>query len=249
LIEVNARAAPCDALDRNQHDLSVLSGQFTQSQYDNGEEVMNKWLRAALCAACVVAAPAIANAASNGEGIYQGDILARVRGISIQPNIGQSDAMSSLGVQVNNAIVPELDFTYMIRDAIGVELILGTSRHQLTSTALGNLGGVNVLPPTLLLQYHFNHAGKIRPYLGAGLNYTYFYNDGLHVGDQGIQVTRSSFGPALQAGVDVQVAKNLFVNLDVKKIWMRTNATLGDTNLGTLHIDPVIVGVGVGMKF
>ncbi|TKC90271.1 OmpW family protein [Trinickia terrae] len=211
---------------------------------------MNKWFRAALCAACVAAVPAIANAdASSGGGIHQGDILARLRGISIQPNIGQSDMLSSLGVQVNNAIVPELDFTYMIRDSIGVELILGTSRHQLTSTALGNLGGVNVLPPTLLLQYHFNHAGKIRPYLGAGLNYTYFYNDGLHVGDQGIQVTRSSFGPALQAGVDFQVAKNLFVNADIKKIWMRTNATLGDTNLGTLHIDPVIVGVGVGMKF
>ncbi len=158
--------------------------------------------------------------------------------------------MSGLGVSVNNAIVPELDFTYMIRDAIGIELILGTSRHQLTSTAAGNLGGVNVLPPTLLLQYHFNHAGKIRPYLGAGLNCTYFYNDGLHLPTgQGIQVSRSSFGPALQAGVDFQVAKNLFINADVKKIWMRTNATAGDVNLGTLRIDPTIVGVGVGMKF
>jgi outer membrane protein len=192
----------------------------------------------------------MASAASAGEGIHQGDILARLRGISIQPNISASDAMSGLGVSVNNAIVPELDFTYMIRDAIGIELILGTSRHQLTSTAAGNLGGVNVLPPTLLLQYHFNHAGKIRPYLGAGLNCTYFYNDGLHLPTgQGIQVSRSSFGPALQAGVDFQVAKNLFINADVKKIWMRTNATAGDVNLGTLRIDPTIVGVGVGMKF
>ena len=105
---------------------------------------------------------------------------------------------------MNNAIVPELDLTYMIRDYLGVELILGTSRHQVTSS-LGGLGGVNVLPPTLLLQYHFNHAGRIRPYVGAGLNYTLFYNNGLNAGGQPISITNHSWGPALQAGVDVQV--------------------------------------------
>lgn len=210
---------------------------------------MSKWLSRSLCAACALAAPLMAHAdASAGDGIYQGDWLARLRVISIEPQISRSDPLTTLNVNVNNEIVPELDFTYMIRDSIGVELILATSRHQLTSN-LGDLGGVNVLPPTLLLQYHFNNAGKIRPYVGVGLNYTYFYNDGLHVGGQGIQVNRSSFGPALQVGVDYQVTKKFFVNADLKKIWMRTNATLGDTNLGSLKIDPLVIGVGVGIKF
>jgi outer membrane protein len=136
----------------------------------------------------------------------------------------------------------------MIRDYLGVELILATSRHQLTSS-LGNLGGVNVLPPTLLLQYHFNHAGRIRPYVGAGINYTLFYNNGANVGGQPISVTNHSFGPALQAGVDVQVTRSLFVNADIKKIWMHTDASLGGQSLGRLSIDPVIVGLGVGMRF
>ncbi|PRX21739.1 OmpW family protein [Paraburkholderia sp. BL18I3N2] len=77
---------------------------------------------------------------------------------------------------------------------------------------------MNVLPPTLRLQYHFNHAGMIRPYVGAGVNYTYFYNDGLSAGSEGIQVSRSSFGPAVQAGVDVQITKTVFLNADIKKI-------------------------------
>lgn len=136
----------------------------------------------------------------------------------------------------------------MLRPSIGVELILATSRHEVTST-IGRLGGVNVLPPTLLLQYYFNEAGKVRPYLGAGLNYTLFYNNGLHAGDTPVSIKHSSFGPALQAGVDVQVAHNLFVNLDIKKIWMRTSASAGDTSLGSLKIDPLVVGVGVGMRF
>ncbi|SAK49071.1 OmpW family protein [Caballeronia catudaia] len=185
---------------------------------------------------------------SSIDGIHAGDILVRLRAISIQPDVSAGGALGTLGVGVNNAIVPELDFTYMFTDQIGMELILATSRHQVTSN-IGGLGGVGVLPPTLLLQYHFNHAGRVRPYVGAGLNYTYFYNDKLKAGDTPVSITRSSFGPALQAGVDVQVAKNLFVNADLKKIWMRTSASANGADLGSLKIDPWVIGVGVGMKF
>ncbi|ALP63159.1 MULTISPECIES: OmpW/AlkL family protein [Paraburkholderia] len=214
---------------------------------------MNKKIRsigAALCTAGLALMTSHAFAADGDptSGIHAGDILVRLRAISIMPQVRTSDTLSALNVDVNNATVPELDFTYMIRDNIGVELILGTSRHQLTSN-LGDLGGVNVLPPTLLLQYHFNHQGQVRPYVGAGVNYTYFYNDGLHAGDQQISVKRSSFGPALQIGVDVQLTKSVFANVDVKKVWMKTDASLNGASLGTLHIDPLIVGVGVGMKF
>ena len=100
-----------------------------------------------------------------------------------------------------------------------------------------------------MLQYHLNHQGSIRPYVGAGVNYTYFYNNGLNVGGQPISITNHSFGPAVQAGVDVQVTKSVFVNADIKKIWMRTDASLGGAPLGRLDIDPVVVGLGVGMRF
>ena len=214
---------------------------------------MNKTIRsvaAALCAAGIaLAAPhAFAEDGDPTSGIHAGDVLVRLRAITIVPQVRTSDTLSALNVDVNNATVPELDFTYMFLDNVGVELILATSRHQLTSN-LGDLGGVNVLPPTLLLQYHFNHQGRVRPYVGAGVNYTYFYNDGLHAGDQQISVKRSSFGPALQAGVDVQLTKSVFANVDLKKIWMKTDASLNGASLGTLHIDPLIVGLGVGMKF
>jgi len=193
------------------------------------------------------AAPSTSTSVPNG-GIYAGDVLVRLRAISIMPDVSAGGTLGTLKADVNNSIVPELDFTYMVRDNIGVELILGTSRNQVTSS-LGRLGGVGVLPPTLLLQYHFNHAGKIRPYVGAGLNYTLFYNNGLQAGGQRVSIDNHSFGPALQAGVDIQVARNLFVNADIKKIWMRTGASLNGSSIGTLHIDPLIVGIGVGMKF
>ena len=217
------------------------------------KHLLRNRIKAAVVATCLLGAGALASPAQAADddqmsGIHAGDVLVRLRAISIMPNVGTNQSLSALNVDVNNAIVPELDLTYMIRDYLGVELILGTSRHQLTSS-LGNLGGVNVLPPTLLLQYHFNHAGRIRPYVGAGLNYTLFYNNGLNAGGQPISITNHSFGPALQAGVDVQVTKSLFVNADIKKIWMHTDATLGGQSLGRLNIDPVVVGLGVGMRF
>ena len=130
--------------------------------------------------AAFFAAPASA-AGSPDSGIYAGDWLVRLRAIEIAPDARGSGTLGTLGAGVNNAIVPEVDFTYMATNNIGVELILATSRHQVTSN-IGALGGVGVLPPTLLLQYHFNNAGKVRPYVGAGINYTLFYNNGLHAG-------------------------------------------------------------------
>ncbi len=205
-------------------------------------------LGAFVTAPTAFAAADSASAAVPNGGIYAGDWLVRLRAIGIAPDVSSSGALNTLKTDVNNAIVPELDFTYMVLDNVGVELILATSRHQVTSS-IGALGGVGVLPPTLLLQYHFNHAGQVRPYVGAGLNYTLFYNNGLHAGDQSVSVGNHSFGPALQAGIDIQVAKNVFVNADIKKIWMRTGASLNGSSLGTLYIDPLVVGVGVGMKF
>jgi outer membrane protein len=193
---------------------------------------------------------ATTSSSTTGTGIHAGNVLVRLRAIAIVPQSSTSSnsVLNSINAGVNNAIVPELDFTYMVTDNIGAELILGTSRNQISSK-LGQLGGVGVLPPTLLLQYHFNHAGKIRPYVGAGLNYTLFYNNGLHALGQPVAIDNSSFGPALQAGVDVDITKNVFFNVDLKKIWMRTSARLGSTDLGELHIDPLVVGVGVGYRF
>ncbi|KAA0084002.1 OmpW family protein [Paraburkholderia sp. T12-10] len=207
------------------------------------------------CVLCASLASVLAFATDEGapsdrssDGLHSGDWLVRLRAISIEPAARTNETLSALNVGVNNAIVPELDFTYMIRDYLGIELILATSRHQVTSS-LGHLGGVGVLPPTLLLQYHFNHQGRIRPYVGAGLNYTLFYNNGLSAGGQPISIDNHSFGPAVQAGVDVQITRKLFVNADIKKIWMKTGTSLNGASLGTLHIDPLVVGVGIGMQF
>lgn len=177
-----------------------------------------------------------------------GDVLIRLRAVNVQPDVSTDKTLSALHTGVRPSVIPELDLTYMFTDHIGAELILGTTRNRVTSD-LGRLGKVSLLPPTLTLQYHFNPSGRIRPYVGAGLNYTRFYDDDLKAGGQKVRIDRNSFGPALQAGLDIGLDENWFFNIDVKKVWIKTDASLGGTHLGELKINPWLIGVGVGRRF
>ncbi|STQ89045.1 OmpW/AlkL family protein [Iodobacter fluviatilis] len=193
-------------------------------------------------------AAAVLSLVSAASFAAQGDILTRVRVINVAPADSTDGALSTLNVGANSATTGELDFTYMITNNIGAELILGTTRHEVTSS-LGSLGKVSVLPPTVTVQYHFTPDSFFRPYVGAGLNYTRFYNNDLKVGNQGLSIDNNSFGGALQIGADFAVSKNVFINVDVKKLWIKTDVSLNGTDLGTLKIDPWVFGFGVGTKF
>ncbi len=195
--------------------------------------------------ACVAALLALAAGPALAA---QGDILVRLRALHVAPDVSTNNSLSALNIGVKQSTVPELDLTYMFTDHIGTELILGVTRNRVTSD-LGSLGKVSLLPPTLTLQYHFNPAGQFRPYVGAGINYTRFYNNKLSAGGQRVNIDRNSFGPALQLGMDIGIDENWFVNVDVKKLWIRTDASLAGTSLGTLKVDPWLVGVGIGRRF
>ena len=171
-----------------------------------------------------------------------GDWLVRARVISVQP---ASSSAPVAGVSAANKATLEVDFTRFLTNNVAVELILATTKHDISLNGAA-LGSVGVLPPTLTAQYHFSPAATIKPYVGAGVNYTRFYSANLL---PGLGVESNSFGPALQAGVDFQVDKNLFINVDVKKLFIKTDVTSNGTYLTTLTLNPVVFGVGMGMKF
>ncbi len=176
----------------------------------------------------------------------QGDWLIRARAIDVSP-----DASSSIsGLDVGNQWAPELDISWFINRNVSLELILATTRHEVTLNGQG-LGRVSVLPPTLLVQYHFTDLGAFQPYVGAGLNVSWFYNAGLKLPDgTSLGVGNTSVGAALQGGIDWYIDKHWLINADVKYIWMDTDVTLpGGATLTKLDINPWVYGVGVGYRF
>lgn len=194
----------------------------------------------------------------------QGDWLVRLRGIIVSPTENSSAVLPGFPggtVSVDNAIVPELDFTYFLTNNIGAELILATSPHDISGegslSALGEIADSMVLPPTLLLQYHFLPDSRVRPYVGAGVNWTIFYSEDATpslvnaVGPTSVSLD-DSVGWAVQAGVDFDLNERFFLNVDVKYIDVNTTATLtsgATVNSVDVDLDPIVAGVGVGIRF
>ena len=150
-----------------------------------------------------------------------------------------------LGLSINNKELPEVDITYFFNKNVAAELILTVPQKQTVRAGGTAIGTLKHLPPALLLQYHFDAPG-FKPYVGAGLNYTRFSSVNLPAG---VTIDRNSFGPALQVGVDIPLQKNLYLNFDVKKVFIKTDVSAGGAKLGTFKVDPVLVGVGLGWRF
>lgn len=176
--------------------------------------------------------------------------LIRARVVDIKPANG-SDAIGGVGatdrLSVANKAIPEVDISYFFTPNIASELILTYPQKLDVSLDGNNIGSFKALPPTLTLQYHFNPAGQVSPYLGAGVNYTNISNVNLLNGAAGLD--HSSFGAAFQAGVDFKIDKNWSVNLDVKKAQIRSDVTVSGTKISNVQVDPVLVGVGLGYRF
>ncbi|MBU1286413.1 MAG: outer membrane beta-barrel protein [Alphaproteobacteria bacterium] len=170
-------------------------------------------------------------------------------------------------VDIGDQYVPEFDITYFFNKHIAAELILAVTPHDVKAVSVTvpgaltdatiDLGDVWLLPPTLTAQYHFTEMGRFKPYVGAGINATFFFNEDQGKVADGISYD-SSVGPALQAGFDYDLdgePGGWAFNADIKKIWINTDVTVDFTTaLGAkvkadVDINPLVIGLGLGYKF
>jgi outer membrane protein len=180
----------------------------------------------------------------------------RVRALGVITNDeGSVNGVAGSDLSYSDTVIPELDISYYFTDNIAAELILGTTSSKISGA--GSLAGVEVgktwlLPPTLTLQYHFTDFGAFKPYVGAGINYTFFYNQSERAGFSNLKVD-NHVGAALQVGFDYMIDKNWGFNFDVKKLFLETNWSADHSTLGPLSgkakLDPWLVGAGVTYRF
>ena len=183
-----------------------------------------------------------------------GKWLIGLKVLNLDPDV---ESATSIGGEatVDDDTVPELDIRYFITDNIAIEAILGTTEHNVAAvgTALGNvnLGTVKVLPPTFTLQYHFNSESRFLPYIGAGINYTFFYDD--NPGDVVSVSYKDDFGFALNIGFDYVINENNYFNIDIKKYTLSTDTVIdaGAAGIATasVDLDPLAISIGYGWRF
>lgn len=178
-----------------------------------------------------------------------GPWLVRVHALSLDSANKDS---TGLGLSVNNKVFPEVDISYFFTPNIAAELVLTyPQKHDIRSNGT-DIGSLKHLPPTLSLQYHFTDLGAFKPYVGAGLNYTHFSSVEFApaiVTALNPSIDSNSTGFAVGAGFDYEFAKNMYFNVDVKKVQIRTDVKSNGVKAGEFKVDPLLVGVGIGWRF
>lgn len=202
------------------------------------------------CALVMTVFPGVAMSNDLGEGFFAKErfqIRARAIGI-LADGDGNIDGTST-ETGVDNAYVPEVDITYFWTKNIATELVLATAEHTVSAGG-SDLGDTWILPPTLVLQYHFQPDKKFSPYIGAGINYSIFYGEDEADGVSDLDID-NGFGLAAQAGFDYWINDNWGLNFDVKYIDLNVDASVsnGTVQASDVDIDPIIVGAGVSYRF
>jgi outer membrane protein len=184
-----------------------------------------------------------------------GSFMIRLRAIGVIPQNFWSEVKPIGGhIETTNTAAPEVNLSYFFTDNIAAELIAATTRHNVSvsDSVLGHvdIGSVWVLPPTLTFQYHFMPHRWFSPYIGAGLNVTFFYAS--HPNNPPIAEIgySTAVGPAIQAGFDYNFTGHWFLNFDVKQIFNKTYARAnGGTIKANTWLSPTVIGAGIGYRF
>ncbi|PKF69823.1 outer membrane protein OmpW [Pseudomonas fluvialis] len=217
---------------------------------------------------------AIALTAPLAHAYKAGDIIVRAGAVTVDPHESSSD----IWVGALNTDVPGtkasldsntqlgLTGTYMITDKVGIELLAATPfSHSVGVKGMpgpfaglnGKLADIKHLPPTLSAVYYpLASSSAFQPYVGLGLNYTWFFDTELTSAAEGKGFSGfdldDSWGLAGQVGMDYMLTDNLLFNAHVRYIDIETTGT---TSFGgrevkvDVDVDPWVYMVALGYKF
>ena len=209
-----------------------------------------KLVRYALAASLALAAmPAFAQSAGHwtlGVGVHNVNPKSDNGTLTATP-------LGNLKMDVGSNARPTITGEYFLKDNLGVEILAALPfQHDIDVVGVGTVGSTKHLPPTVSLQYHFGK-GKVRPFVGLGLNYTMFFSTKTEGAIDGADLDLSnSWGLAGHVGVDFQVSEKGAIRIDYRKIDIDTDVKLNGAKLGTrntVNIDPSVYGIAYVMSF
>ena len=201
--------------------------------------------------------------ATSAQAYQAGDFVVRAGAAGVYPTgDGSITPVPGGSVEADSAWSLGISLTYMATNNIGVG-VLGAWPFTHDIDGKGALAGADIgetkhLPPTVTLQYHFDNGSKLHPYVGAGINYTAFFDtkEGSALSGAKLDLD-NSWGLAGELGVDYEMQNDWLVGAQVFYIDIDTDAKVSGTGAppagidGTYNvsIDPWVFMVSVGKKF
>ena len=195
-----------------------------------------------------LAAVSLALAAPMAMAQDSGDWVVRARALNLQ---SANKDTTGLNLSVNDKTFPEVDIGYFVTPNVAIELVLTYPQKHDIRAGGTKIGTLKHLPPTLLAQWHFPMGG-FRPYVGAGVNLTLFSDvkfDPAVAAALSPSIKNRSTGGAVQIGFDVPVGGGWLLNVDVKKVQIKTDVFSFGNKVGTFKVDPTLLSLGFGLRF
>ncbi len=181
----------------------------------------------------------------------KGDWLLRVGAGMVDPDTPNAD-VGGADLDVDSGTSLVFNGTYFFTPNVAFEVLAALPfKHDVDLEGAGQVAEVKHLPPTFSLQYHFDTGNKFRPYVGAGLNWTIFFDESTEGDLAGTDLDLDdSFGLAAQVGADIDVSDNMFLNFDFR--WIDIDADAEVSPLGLefdVEVDPYVYSLTLGWKF
>lgn len=200
-----------------------------------------------------------------------GDFLVRGGLTNVTPDNGKSVIMlagenSTMTLTVDDNTQLGLNFVYFYNSNLAVEVLAATpfthdvyiqDKNAVLGVDGAKLGKVTHLPPTVSALYYFNTNSAFKPYVGAGLNYTIFFNEKFTQAPKNLGLSNlslgGSFGYSVQIGTDYEIDEKWSINASARYIDINSDATFsvnGD-NIGkaSIRVDPMVYSLMIGYKF
>jgi outer membrane protein len=194
-------------------------------------------------------------------GSDEGNVMVRVLGTVVDPDTDATVRAAGIVIpgadaDVSTEVIPALTLSYFLNKNFAVELFCCFAKHEIDGKGsiafLGEIADTWIFPPALTLQYHFTGMGAWKPYVGAGVQYIAFFDEGVGanlLGATSVSID-DAWGLTLQAGLDVSIGNGWSLNADVKKTWLDTEISWNGTGVrADADLDPWIFSVGLGYRF
>ena len=214
-------------------------------------------MKQTICGLAVLAALSSAPVFAHQEG----DFIVRAGIASVVPNDSSDKILGSQSeLAVNSNTQLGLTLGYMFTDNISFEVLAATPFSHKISTdllSLGDIAETKHLPPTFMVQYYFGEANStFRPYVGAGLNYTTFFDESFNGTGTNNALSDlkldDSWGLAANVGFDYMLNDSWFLNASVWYANIETTATYkygGAAQSTDVKINPWVFMIAGGYKF
>ena len=207
-----------------------------------------------------VAATALACLAPCALAQSQGANVVKL-GITEYTTHAKTNGISGVGippgadVDVSNATTVIFVYERLFTPNVGLEFVIGVPpKLKATATGsaafLGEVLTVKNVSPTLLLNYHFfSPTDALRPYVGAGINYTRFTSVHSSLAPD-VQLGYST-GLAIQAGVNYAITKDVGLFASIAKLDVKSKVVAVGANVLTATVDfrPITYTAGVTWRF